>query len=173
MFKAYKVGLLILALIAAPLVHAQNNQGRIAVLDAIAAVMRTDEAQKRLKQLRAQPGYEANRKEREQLIKEYQDMAQQLQKDLAVMSPEQRQEQGKKLEDKRSDIQHVERKLQEAEQDLVQQLMQDMGGKLQKVVTDLIKTEGIGLLLDRKAVMHVDSSYDLTPKVTEQLNKAG
>jgi outer membrane protein len=156
------------------LVNAQvATQGKIAVLDAIGAVMRTDEAQKRLKALRAQPAYDANSKEREKLIKEYQDMVQQLQKDMAVMSAEQRQVQGKKLEDKRSDVQHVERKLQESEQDLVQQLMQDMGGKLQKVVSDLIKSEGIGLLLDRKAAMHVDGSFDITPKVTEQLNKAG
>jgi outer membrane protein len=172
--KLYKATLLMFALLASSLAAAQlasPAQGKVAVLDAVGAVMRTDEAQKRLKTLRAQPAFDANSKEREKLIKEYQGMVQQLQKDMAVMSAEQRQAQGKKLEEKRSDVEHVERKLQEAEQELMQSLMQDMGGKLQKVVTDLIKAEGIGLLLDRKAAIHVDNGYDLSPKVTEQLNK--
>ena len=173
MVKLCKATVLMFALLASSIVGAQAApQGKIAVLDAVGAVMRTDEAQKRLKTLRAQPAYDANSKEREKLIKEYQDMVQQLQKDMAVMSQEQRQAQGKKLEDKRSDIEHVERKLQESEQELLQALMQDLGGKLQKVVTDLIKSEGIGLLLDKKAAIHVDNSYDLSPKVTEQLNKS-
>jgi len=171
--KLYKATVLMFALLASSMVGAQAPaQGKIAVLDAVGAVMRTDEAQKRLKALRAQPAYDANSKQREKLIKEYQDQVQQLQKDMAVLSAEQRQTQGKKLEDKRSDIEHVERKLQESEQELLQQLMQDLGGKLQKVVTDLIKSEGIGLLLDKKAAIHVDNSYDLSPKVTEQLNKS-
>jgi outer membrane protein len=172
--KLYKAALLTFALLASSLAAAQlaaPSQGKVAVLDPVGAVMRTDEAQKRLKALRAQPAYDANNKEREKLIKEFQDMVQQLQKDNAVMSVDQRQAQGKKIEDKRSDIEHVERKLQESEQELMQKLMQDLGGKLQKVVTDLIKAEGIGLLLDRKAAIHVDNGYDLSPKVTEQLNK--
>lgn len=174
MVKLYKAAFLVFALLASSLAAAQapSAQGKVAVLDAVGAVMRTDEAQKRLKALRAQPAYDANSKERDKLIKEYQDMVQQLQKDMAVMSADQRQVQGKKIEDKRSDIEHVERKIQEAEQGLLQNLMQDLGGKLQKVVTDLIKSEGVGLLLDRKAAIHVDNSFDLSPKVTEQLNKA-
>lgn len=175
MVKLYRAALLMIALLASSLATAQLAapvQGKIAVLDAVGAVMHTDEAQKRLKALKAQPSFDSDSKDHDRLIKEYQDMVAQLQKDMAVMSADQRQAQGKKIEDKRSDIEHVEHKLQEAEQELMQQLMSDLGGKLQKVVTDLIKSEGIGLLLDRKAAIHVDNSFDLSAKVTEQLNKA-
>jgi outer membrane protein len=36
----------------------------------------------------------------------------------------------------------------------------------------MIKSENIGLLLDARAVMHVDAGFNITNKVTEQLNKA-
>jgi outer membrane protein len=94
-------------------------------------------------------------------------------KDAALMSPEQREAQGKKIEDKRNDIEHVGRKLQQAEQDLGQQLMQDMAPKMQKIVSDIIKNEGIGLLLDRRMAIHADNSYNITSKVIDQLNKPG
>lgn len=147
-------------------------QGKIAVLDVQAAIINSDSAQKQFKELRAQPSYDANSKELEKLKKEYEALVTQVQKDLAIMSAEQKEAQRKKIEDKRGDLEHVARKLQAAEQELAQGLMQQMAPKLQTVVTELIKSEGIGLLLDRKAVMHADLEYNITAKVTERLNKA-
>lgn len=169
MLKLRQSALILIALLLPSLAMAQ---GKIAVLDVQAAILNTDTAQKQFKDLRAQPAYDANLKELEKLKKEYEDLVKQVQKDLAVMSAEQKEAQRKKIEDKRGDIEHVARKLQASEQELAQGVMQQMGSKLQGVVTDLIKTEGIGLLLDRKAVMHADISYNITAKVTEQLNKA-
>jgi outer membrane protein len=148
-------------------------QGKIAVLDTQAAILGTDEAQKRLKTLRDKPDFQTNTKDLERLKKEYNDVIAQLQKDLAVMSPEQKEKQRQKIEEKRGDIEHVVRKLQQAEQEVAQSLMQDMGPRLQKVVADIIKSEGIGMLLDRRVALHVDNSYNITPKVTDQLNKPG
>ena len=169
MLKLRQSALILFALLLPSLAMAQ---GKIAILDVQAAILNTDAAQKQFKDLRAQPAYDANIKELEKLKKEYEDLVKQVQKDLAVMSAEQKDAQRKKIEDKRGDIEHIARKLQASEQELAQQVMQQMGPKLQGVVTDLIKSEGIGLLLDRKAVMHADLSYNITAKVTEQLNKA-
>jgi outer membrane protein len=163
---------LILILVALLLPSLALAQGKIAVLDVQAAILNTDVAQKRFKELRAQPTYDGNMKELEKLRKEYEELVKQVQKDLVVMSAEQKEAQRKKIEDKRGDIEHVARKLQMAEQELAQGLMQDLGAELQSVVTELIKSEGIGLLLDRKAVMHADNAYNITAKVTERLNKA-
>ncbi len=161
-----------LILIAFMLPSLAFAQGKIAVLDVQAAILNTDAAQKQFKDLRAQPAYDANLKELEKLKKEYDGLVQQVQKDLAVMSADQKEAQRKKIEDKRGDMEHIARKLQASEQELAQGVMQDLGPKLQTVVNDLIKSEGIGLLLDRKAVMHAEPSYNITAKVTEQLNKA-
>jgi outer membrane protein len=148
-------------------------EGKVAVLDAQAAILATDEAQKRMKTLREKPEFKANQAELDKLKKEYNSLLEQVKKEIAVMSPEQKDAQGKKIEAKRSDIEHVVRKLQAAEQELGQSLMQDMGPKMQKAVTDVIKSENIGLLLDRRAALHADAGYNITPKVTDLLNKAG
>ena len=170
MVKLFKAVAVTCVLLASSLVAAE---GKIAVLDAQAAIISTDEAQKRLKVLHDKPDFVANTKELEKLKKEYNDVIEQVKKDAALMSPEQREAQGKKIEDKRNDIEHVVRKLQQSEQDLGQQLMQDLAPKMQKVVAEIIKNEGIGLLLDRRVALHVDNSFNITSKVTDQLNKPG
>lgn len=173
MVKTCKSILVMLALLTAAVAHAQAPlQGKIAVLDQQMAIISTDEAQKRLKALTAQPDFDQSKKELDKLKKEYEDLVKQLQKDMAVMSPEQKETQGKKLEAKRSDIEHIGRKLQASQQEVLQDLMQQMQGKFSKVVSDIIKSDNIGLLLDARVAMHVDNSYNITNKVTEALNKA-
>ena len=149
-----------------------SAEGKIAVLSAQQAIINTDEAQERLKALRKDSSYAENLKQLEALKKGHDEAVAQLQKDLAIMSPEQKQAEGKKIQEKRADIEHVARKLQAAEQELLQAIAQEMAPKLQKAVAEIIKTEGIGLLIDRKAAMHVDNSYSITAKVTDKLNQS-
>ena len=87
------------------------------------------------------------------------------------MSPEQKQAQSKKIQDKRGDIEYVARKLKASEQEMAQSLMQELGPRVQQVVGELIQSEGIGLLLNSQAVMHVDSSFNISAKVTDKLNQ--
>jgi outer membrane protein len=161
------------SMLAASLVGAQASagQGKIAVFDMQTAIMRTDMAQKRFKALEAQPDFDNGKKALDKLKKEYDDMLKQLQKDLAVLSPEQKEAQGKKLEGKRSDIEHTGRKLQAAQQEVLQKVMQEVDPKFKKVMDDLIKSENISLLLDARSTLYFDSAFDITGKVTEQLNK--
>ncbi len=173
MFKLTKSIALLVALLASTMAIAQPAvQGKIAVLDAQAAIFSTDDAQKKLKALGTQPDFDADKKQFEKLKKEYQDMVDQLQKDAAVMSNDQKEEQRKKLEAKASDIEYLGRKLQGKQQELMQSLMQEQEAKFKKVVADIIKSENIGLLLDARSAMHVDNSYNITSKVTDALNKA-
>ncbi len=173
MVKLSKVVVLMGVLLVSSLAGAQAPiQGKIAVLDLQTAIIGTDEAQKRIKALVAQPDYDGNKKQLDKLKKEYEDMVKQLQKDMAVMSPEQKEAQGKKLESKRADMEFIARKLQGAQQEVMQGLMREMDPKLNKIIGDLIKSENIGLLLDSKSVMQVDASFNISNKVTEQLNKA-
>ncbi|HET8711019.1 MAG TPA: OmpH family outer membrane protein [Spongiibacteraceae bacterium] len=164
---------LLLALSVSAVVNAQTvTGGKIAVLDTQGAILSTDEAQKRLKALSAQPEFDGDKKQYEKLKKDYEDMVKQLQKDAAVMSAEQKDAQRKKLEAKASDIEYLGRKLQGKQQDVVQTYMQEEEAKFRKAVADIIKSENIGLLLDARTVMHADNSYNITSKVTDALNKA-
>lgn len=169
MTKLNKVLVLLAAIIAPALAQAE---GKIAVLNVQEAIMNTDAAKKSISAWKAKPEVADNIKQLDALKADYQDAVKKLQKDAAVMSPERKQEEGKKIQSKMADIEHVARKLQAAEKELVQGLMQEQAPALQQVVTEMIKTEGIGLLLDKKAVMHVDSSFSITAKVTDKMNQA-
>ena len=61
--------------------------------------------------------------------------------------------------------------LQQAEQELGQRLLQEMTPKVQAVLRELIQSEGIGLLIQRSAVIHADNGYSITAKVTDKLNQ--
>lgn len=173
MFNITKVLALLLTLSLAAGAHAQAAiSGKIAVLDTQGAVLSTEEAQKKIKALNAQPEFDTDKKQFEKLKKEYDDLVKQLQKDAAVTSADQKEVQRKKLETKASDIEYLGRKLQGKQQEVMQTLMQEQEPKFKKVVADLIKAENIGLLLDARTVMHADTSYNITGKVTDALNKA-
>lgn len=150
---------------------AANAEGKIAVLNAQQAIINSEVAQSRLKALRAETGYAENRKQLEALGKSYQETVAQLQKDAAVMSQEQKQAEARKIQEKRTDIEHVQRKLQTAEQELLQSVAKELAPKLQKAVSELIEAEGIGLLLNQQAAMHADSSFSITAKITDKLNQ--
>ncbi len=163
-----KLTVLLVALLSGTAVYAE---GKIAILNVQQAIINTERAQARLQELREEPGFSANLKEAQELTKSFQQLREQLQKDAAVMSAEQQQEEASKLQEKRADIEHVQRKIKSAEQKVLQELVNDMGPDLEKVVDELIKAEGIGLLLNRQAAMYVDSSYSITAKVTDKLNQ--
>lgn len=176
MVKTLQSVLLVCAFGIAAVAHAQQatTPGKIAVLDQEGAIFATEEAQKRIKALNANPEFDSGKKEYEKLGKEYEAMVKQFQKDAAVMSADQQEAQRKKLGEKSSDLEHIGRKLQAMRQDVLQNLMQEMEPKFGKAVTDLIKSENIGLLLNaRGTVIHADNYYNITPKVTDALNKAG
>ncbi len=146
-------------------------QGKIAVVNLQEAILQTDLAQKRLSEVRSQSDYKADKAEFEKLKGEFEELAKKFQKDAAVMSQEQQVAARKKLASKQADLEHVTGKLQQAEQQAGQGLLQEMSPKVQKVLRELITAEGIGLLLQQQAVIHADAGYSITSKVTDKLNQ--
>ena len=165
--KAITAGLILAAL---PMIA--MAQGKIAVLSVAEAIINTDYAQQRIKAMRESPDYMKEKKEFDDLKADGQAMLEKFKRDKDVMSAEQQAELNKKVQSKREDLEHVARKLQEREKEMQQRIMMELAPKARAIVEELIKTEGIGLLLDQQAAMHVDSSYSITPKVTDKLNQA-
>lgn len=145
-------------------------EGRIAVLDLEAAVLNTDLAKTRLNALRNQSEYKGNVQELEGLKRDFDKLVEQFQKDMDILSNEQKMTRKNKIDAKRSDAEHIARKLEAANKQEVQSIMQEIGPVLQKVLPQIIKDENIGLLLPRQSVMHVESSFDITAKVADKLN---
>ena len=146
-------------------------QGKIAVVDLQEAILQTDQAQKRLADIRNQSDYKADKAEYDRLKKEFDGIVKKFQKDAAVMSQEQQVAARQKLTSKQADLEHVTGKLQKTEQGAGQALLQEMAPRVQEVLRELIAAEGIGLLLQRASVIHADAGYSITAKVTDKLNQ--
>ncbi|MCB1676694.1 MAG: OmpH family outer membrane protein [Halioglobus sp.] len=167
-FRTLKISLVVLVLALPGLGWAQ---GKIAVVDLQEAILQTDQAQKKLAEVRAQDDYKSDKDEFDRLKKEFDKLVKKFQKDAAVMSQEQQLAARKKLASKQADLEHVTGKLQQTEQSAGQALLQEMAPKVQEVLRELIATEGIGLLLQRSSVIHADAGYSITAKVTDKLNQ--
>jgi outer membrane protein len=165
------IKLTIASLLLASLPLLASAQGRVAVVNLEEAILQTDEAQQRLSGLREAEDYKADKTELDRLQAEREELIKKVQNDMAVMSAEQQQAARKSMASKNADLEHVLRKLQQAEQELGQQLLAEMTPKVQAVLRDLIQSEGIGLLLQRSAVIHADQGYSITAKVTDKLNQ--
>ena len=146
-------------------------QGRIAVFDLEAAVLNTEVAKQRIEALQNQRDFKESVAELEKVKNEYEKLIEQFQKDLDILSAEQRQLKKSKIDSKRADAEHLARKLKALEQQELQAIMQEIGPKLQKLLPEIIESENIGLLLPAKAVMHAAAGYNITAKVADKLNQ--
>ena len=163
--------LLLAAVVLAMMPSLAAAQGRIAVVNLEEAILQTDEAQQRLSALRETEDYKSDKAELDNLQAEREALIKEVQNDIAVMSAEQQQQARKRLASKNADLEHVLRKLQQAEQQLGQDLLREMTPKVQAVLRELIQSEGIGLLLQQSAVIHADNGFSVTAKVTDKLNQ--
>ena len=74
------------------------------------------------------------------------------------------------MEFKQADFELIVRKLNAERQVAGKRLMDNIGPRLESAVKSIVESEGIGLLMDRKAVIHADATFDITAKVTAKLN---
>lgn len=147
------------------------SQEKIKVVDVQGAILQTDIAQKRLGEVRDQADYKKNKAEYDRIKSEGEALLKTFQKDAAVMSADQKAAAQKKLGAMQEDLDHVTGKLQQAEQTAGQALLQEMAPKVQDVLREIIEKDGIGLLLQRNAVVHAEPSYSITSQVTDKLNQ--
>lgn len=147
-------------------------QGKVVVLDPMGAVMATDAAKVKFDKLQKSAEYAAAKAKVDGLKTDIQALQAAFQKDGLTWSAEQRAENDKKMQGLGADYQFQAKKLQTEQQALAQQIMQELGPKMEAVVKQLVESEKIGLIVDAKAVMMATPENDLTPKVTQLLNKA-
>ncbi|MGI9285600.1 MAG: OmpH family outer membrane protein [Pseudomonadales bacterium] len=169
MLKRVQTFVVVFMLLAASTAMAQ---GKIAVLSVQEAVFNTEVAKQRLKKLQKDEDYANSKQEFEKLKKKVTKQIEALQKDAAVMSEAKRASQQKKIAASRADLEHMAKQLQASEKDVLQELLVEMSPKVKEIVSDLIKSEKIGLILDRQVAMHADTEFSLTAKVTDRLNQS-
>lgn len=163
----------ILAVVALSLVSAVSvAQTKVVVLDPTAAVMGTVAAKAKFDKLQKSAEFSAAKAKLEGLAADIKALQTEYQKDGMTWSAEKRADSEKKLQSLGQDYQFQGKKLQGEQQALMQQVMQEIGPKMEVVVKQLVESEKISMIVDAKAVMMAKPEHDLTPKVTELLDKA-
>ncbi len=147
-------------------------QGKVAILDLQAAVLSTEYAQKEIAALDKNPQYAAMKAKLDGLVADMKKLQAEAEKDGMTWSAEKQSEHRKKVEYIRADYELEGKKLQAEQQAVVQRVMQTMGPKVRTALEQLTESEKIGLLLNAQAAMYAAPAHDITPKLTEMLNKA-
>lgn len=166
MKKMIKIAFVGAALMTSSLTFAAKD--KVAVFDVQEAILNTDAAKKEMKAFES----------RSDISKMISD-AEKLKKDITALRAEiskggsGAQEKQKTAEFKQADFELIVRKLNSERQAAGRKLMEDVGPRLESVVKGIVDEEGVGLLLDRKAAIHADPSFDITAKVTAKLNASG
>lgn len=146
-------------------------QGKIAVFSLEAAILNTEVAKKRFSEYEKNAEFAQLKAQFESAQADLKGLDEKQKKDGATWSPEQIAEHRKQIEYKRADLELVVKKLQAEEQQLRAGILQELGPQAQKIAQELIESEGIGLVLNAQAVAFADSAYNITPKITDRLNK--
>lgn len=147
-------------------------QGKIVILDVQAAMMGTEVAKQSLAKLDKNPEYAAMKAKLDGLVADMKSLQAAADKDGMTWSAEKQAEQRKKGEYLRADYELAGKKLQAERQAVMQRVMQDLTPKTRTVLEQIIESEKIGLVLNSQAAIHAAPAYDITPKLTEMLNKA-
>lgn len=144
---------------------------KVAVLNGQEAIFNTEFAQTKWKEVQEQPLVKEKIEELEGLRKDIQDLQEQFKKDAAVMSTEQKQVEQQRIREKYADHERVQRKLQGTQQEFMQRLMMEYAPRVQRILDELVKKEGYDLILDRQAAIRFNDSFNITARVTDELNK--
>ncbi len=177
-FKFNKIILAALAAVMFALAGTAHAQGKIAVLDIERAIYNSDAAKARIEAFNAQADTVESNKTMERLQQDGQTLVEKLRAEEAILSPEQKAELQKKIQGIQSDMQYEAKKMQQAQGELIANIQRELGPNLGKVIDEIVKEEGIGLLMTQPQVpqlkqlfLYVDTGYDITAKVTDRLNK--
>ena len=151
---------------------AANAELKVAIINTIQAIAESDAGAAFMK--KANADLQKDQDEAKKLQEELKAMQEKLQKDADVMSAEDKRKSAKDIEDKQIDLQFIVNKLQKAAQDRRDELLNEMGPRVQAAIKDLIDLEGYDIVAERQSFLYVNPKHDITKKVTEKLNqKAG
>ena len=144
--------------------------GNFAVVNVQDAIAKSDTAKLWIKKFESE---QSNAKADLQALEaELKSLQEKFKKDQAILSEEEKRKTNKIMQDKYEELQFRGKQLQKEYKAGQQELLKSMFPKVQKAITDLMKTDGYDMILHREAVLTVSPSLDITDKLVEQLNKA-
>lgn len=147
-------------------------QDKVVSLNIQAAVFGTTAAKARLEKLKTNPDFVSTKAKMDAAKADITALQASFQKDGLTWAAEKKAESEKKMQSLTQDYQFQAKKLQQQQQEVMQQVMQEMGPKLEATIKQLVQAEGITMVVDSQAVIIAKPENDYTSKLTDALNKA-
>lgn len=149
----------------------RQAEGKIAVVDFGKAIFGSEVAKTRLKQVQGESDYAALQAKYENTVADMKALKQEVETKSMTWSTEQTSDAQKKMEFLRADLELTTRKVQAEQKALQSSIVQELKPKAGEALQELIKEEGIVLLINAEAVVTVAVELDLTSKLTDRLNQ--
>lgn len=146
-------------------------EAKIAVIDINSAIFASEPAQARVKQAIESADFVALKAKLEGALADFQALAKEAESKRLTWSQEEAAAHQKKREYVKADADLARRKIQAEQQQLQQNIQQEFMPQLQTVIQEIVKEEGISILLRQEAVITAAGENNLTPKVIDRLNK--
>jgi len=129
------------------------------------------DVQNKLNEIRS--GYDA---EYQKMLKEYNDMLQEIDSQSLLLSPEKKQEKMRQAQDKAMEIERYKYEKLGPEGEFYkksQELTQPIIEKINKLIAKIGEDEGYDFIFDASsgALVHALAKYDITDQIIEELNK--
>ena len=144
---------------------------KIAVVDIARAIFGSKAAQESLKQAEQSADFVALKAKYEGSAADLQALAKEAETKRLTWSQEQAVEHQKKMEYAKADAELAGRKIQGEQKQLQQRIMQQLGPKAQEALQEVIKEEGVTILLRAESVMMSSPESNITAKVADRLNQ--
>ncbi|MGB1402995.1 MAG: OmpH family outer membrane protein [Porticoccaceae bacterium] len=144
---------------------------KVAVVDIARAIFGSDAAQAKLKQAEQGADFVSLKAKYESSAADLQALAKEAESKRLTWSQEQATEHQKKMEYAKADAELAGRKIQAEQQQLQQSILQELGPKAQEALQEVVKEEGVTILLRAESVMIASPESNLTAKVADRLNQ--
>ncbi len=142
---------------------------KIAVVDVQRAILNSEEAKRLMTQIQTE-----FKTDEEQIRKIQTDAAallEKAQKDAEVMSEAEKRRVQSEIESKNNDFVYLRQKLQKEISARQTELFAGTEAKIQKAIEEIVLKGDYDMILPRAAALYVGDLYDITRKVTEELNR--
>lgn len=168
--KLYATMAAMVLVMAAAAATAQESAGRIAVVDIQDAILNTKFAQERFKTWRESDSIKELDAQMRTLSADLQAMQKDAEANAEKWGDDKKAEFQKNFQYRQADLELAGKKLDAERKQILQEINAVQAQKMREVLDELVKVEGVGLLLDRKAALHWDNAYDITAKLTARLD---
>ena len=146
-------------------------EGKIAVVNPQGAMLGTAYAAAKIEKFQKSSDFVTTKAKLDGIIAEINALQTSFKKDGQTWSQEKKEESERKVQSLNQDYQFNLKKIQEAQQAVAQQVMQEIGGKAEAAIKQIVESEKIGLLLSKEAAIFATADYDITAKVVDAINK--